>query len=207
MSENKLRKNFLNLISKYSDDENYNVNCWAEVKNQYSSENRHYHNLDHLLNMLIEFYEVRDRINKPDVVLFAIFYHDIIYHPSKSDNEHKSALFFKRTISLTKFPLIEECIKMIEHSKDHETSSNPDCNYFLDIDLSVLGKERKQYIEYCKNIRKEFFAIPDDVYEKERRNVLTKFLKRNRIFNSVYFFDKYEDKARENIQFELEFIL
>ena len=103
-----LKERFLNLMSKYSVDTDYNLECWNEIKRNYSSKSRHYHTLEHLENMLLELEKVTSLIKDIDTLLFAIYYHDLIYKATKFDNEHQSALAFEKRISKTSFPTLNE---------------------------------------------------------------------------------------------------
>ena len=89
-----MKEKFLNLIGKYSESKKYNIECWNEIYNKYSSGSRHYHNLDHLRNMFSELDKVTSQIDKLDSIEFSIFYHDLVYNPLTSDNEYRSALLF-----------------------------------------------------------------------------------------------------------------
>ena len=72
-----LERKFLDLMSKYSESKSYNSECWTEIKNNYLSKNRHYHNLEHLENMLIELDKTKSLVKDLDTLLFSIFYHDM----------------------------------------------------------------------------------------------------------------------------------
>ena len=53
--------------------------------------------------MLFELDKVKSKIVDLDSLLFSIYYHDIIYEPTQSDNELQSALTFEKRISNTSF--------------------------------------------------------------------------------------------------------
>lgn len=191
-------------MSKYSVDTDYNLECWNEIKKNYSSKSRHYHTLEHLENMLLELVKVTSQIEDIDSLLFAIFYHDLIYKATKDDNEHQSALAFEKRISKTSFIKLNECKRQIEATKHHKRSEDKDTNILLDLDLSVLGKSAKEYKKYCENIRKEYRMYPDFLYRKGRIKVLKSILDLDSIFKTPYFIKQYEKRARENIRLELE---
>ena len=199
MSERK----FLDLISKYSQNHRYNSECWAEISSHYSSKNRFYHNLEHLENMLKELEKSESLVQDLDSLLFSIFYHDIIYKSTKTDNEYKSALILEHRLSETSFENIEKCKAQIEATKDHALSAHSDTNVLLDLDLSILGKSRKEYDKYSAAIRKEYKIYPDFMYRKGRKKVLKHMLEKSSIYKTDFFKDLYELQARENLQFEL----
>lgn len=198
-----LKETFLNLIKKYSDDQSYNLECWTEIENNYSSKSRYYHNLEHIENMLVELDKVKSKITDLDSLLFAIYYHDIIYKSTKSDNEHKSALIFEKRISKTSFINLNKCKAQIEATKEHKLSDDYDTNILLDLDLIILGKSQKEYQEYSNNIRKEYKIFPDFVYRKGRKKVLKSILEKDSIYKTEYFIKHYEKQAKENLRLEL----
>jgi len=198
-----LKEKFIQLISRYSKDEMYNLECWKEIEKEYSSKLRYYHNLEHLENILKELDEVKTQILNLDSLIFAVYYHDIIYTATKSDNELKSSLLFQKRISKTSFPYIEECRGAIEATKKHKFSEDHDTNILLDGDLSILGKCNIEYTRYAKNIRKEYQSYPDFMYRTGRKKVLESFLALASIYKTDFFIEKYEKQARENLALEL----
>lgn len=198
-----VKEKFLGLIEKYSDDLNYNLDCWTEMERNYSSKSRFYHTLAHIENMVTELEEVADLVKNWDGLLFSIFYHDIIYNATKTDNEHQSALLFEKRISKTSFRHINPCKAQIEATKEHQHADDADTNILLDIDLAILGKNKNRYQEYAQNIRKEYQIYPDFLYRKGRKKVLKTMLEKEAIYQTQYFREQYENQARANILSEL----
>lgn len=199
-----LKNQFLDLIGKYSNNKDYNQECWNEIEKNYSAKSRHYHNLEHIENMLIELDNVKSKIEDLDSLLFAIYYHDIIYKATKNDNEYQSALIFKKRISKTSFTNLSKCMAQIEATKEHKLSNDYDTNILLDIDLSILGKSTKEYQKYCEDIRKEYIIYPDFMYKRGRKKVLKSILDLNSIYKTDFFKQKLENQAKENLRFELK---
>jgi len=56
---------------------------------------------------------------------------------------------------------------------------------------------------YAQNIRKEYQHIPDEDFKKGRASVLQKFLQRETIYFSEIFQKEKEEKARENLKYEI----
>lgn len=201
-----MKNRFISLLSKYSKSVDFNNQCWIELEQAYSSASRAYHNLAHLENMLAELSQVEDEIDDLDSVLFALFYHDIIYDSNKTDNEHQSALLFQERISKTEFTKIEVIMQLIEATKGHAQSDNQDVNLFLDIDLSILGQSSERYKTYCKQIRFEYQQFADSDYNQGRKQVLQHFLNSESVYNTAHFKNKYEEQARLNMLAELELL-
>ena len=66
---------------------------------------------------------------------------------------------------------------------------------------------RSKYLNYAKNIRKEYAFVPDYVYKKERTKILKMYLNSQYIYKTKKFRDSFEKKARDNIKFEISNIL
>lgn len=198
-----LKEKFLHLLEKYSDNTVYNSECWEEINDRYSAPSRYYHNLAHLKNMFFELNKVASKVLELDTLLFAIYYHDIIYQPTKNNNEHKSALLFEKRISKTTFDNLSACMAQIEATKEHKLSFDNDTNILLDLDLSIFGKSPQEYKAYSENIRKEFQIYPDFIYNKGRKEMLKKLLNQDSIYKTEFFKQQYENQARENLKNEL----
>jgi len=203
-----LKSIFSNLISKFSNDEKLKLDYWQEIERSYSQKSRKYHNLAHLENMILELENVKDEISDFDVLLFSVFYHDIVYKTTSKDNEEKSAEITKKRLEKINIPN-ERIIKIYNQilaTKSHEKSDNSDTNFLLDADLAILGKDWKVYENYIHQIRKEYSIYPDFLYKPGRKKVLTHFLEFEEIFKTDYFKEKYEKMARENIQKEISML-
>ena len=193
-----IEQKFNTLCNKFTNNRKIINILYQEILNYYSSENRYYHNLNHLTNIYSELPILNDSIE------FAIFYHDIIYDIKKKDNEYQSALLCKKRLLDLNVDeeVIKEATKLVIETKNHNPSSLNNA-LFLDADLSILGKDYKTYQHYTKMIRLEYSLFSDYEYYEGRKKVLEKFLKKDRIYKSNYFYRKYELQARKNILKEL----
>lgn len=200
-----LRDIFETTASKYTGNKTSIHTLWDEIENHYSVKRRYYHNLSHLQNIFNSLQPIKDIINDWDTIVFSVFYHDIIYDVKRNDNEEKSAELAQKRLAGISYPdeLIVKCCDQILATKIHQFSDDRDTNIFTDSDLSILGQEENAYIEYTKQIRKEYSIIPKLLYNKGRIKVLNHFLAMERIFKSDYFFHEFEAKARQNIDNEL----
>jgi len=86
-----LKETYINLLTKYSSNDNLIIDLWSEIEISYSNKKRHYHTLQHLDNLLLQLVPLKSEIKNWDTILFSLYYHDIIYNSLKSDNEEKSA--------------------------------------------------------------------------------------------------------------------
>ena len=203
-----LKDTYIHLISQFNDDNHFIEKLWVEIESNYSNKKRYYHNLNHIENLLNELNSVKDKIKDWATILFSLFYHDIIYSATKSNNEEKSAeLAEKRMIELSiSNKKIELCKAQILATKSHIKSIDSDTNYFTDADLSILGYKAESYSNFCKNVRKEYSIYPNIIYKRGRKKVLNHFLSMERIFKTDFFFSKYESQAKRNLKMELELL-
>lgn len=201
-----LKDRFETLCLNFSENKILVEKFWAEIENNYSTKSRYYHNLPHLENMFEEIDAVRDQIEKFENISFSIFYHDMIYDASSKLNEEKSADVAKERLESlgVNNDKIQNIYEQILATRSHKRSENEDTNFLLDADLSILGKSDEAYLEYTKQIRKEYSIYPDLLYKPGRKKVLKHFLELENIFKTEYFRGKYEIQARENIKSELK---
>jgi predicted metal-dependent HD superfamily phosphohydrolase len=201
-----LQKIFFDLLAIYTNDIHLAKKLWTEIEQHYSEPKRHYHTLQHLNSLLRQLQLVKDKIENWEVILFSLFYHDIIYNPLLSDNEEKSAvLAVKRMKEIgVDGGQIEVCQSQILATKAHTITTNNDTNYFIDADLSVLGQDWEIYCCYCQGVREEYSIYPDFIYNQGRKKVLNHFLLMDKIFKTSHFYTLYECKAKQNLQKEIE---
>ena len=172
----------------------------------YSEPQRHYHTLNHIKKCLDEFDSAKDLMDNPDLVEFAIWYHDIIYNPKSKDNEEKSA---ELAYNICKYAKLSKEFgnsikRLILTTKHDKIPKKMDAKFLIDIDLSSLGGSTKEVCENEENIRREYFFSSQEIYREGRRKILQKFLDRERIYSTNFFRDKYELKARKNIADSLD---
>ena len=113
----------------------------------------------------------------------------MIYNALKNDTEARSADFARLSLEKLNVPenLIQKCVLQILATKTHLLNTDSDTNFFLDANLSILGSDWKQYLNYTQHIRKEYAIYPDLIYNPGRRKVLQHFLTMKRIFKTDFF--------------------
>ncbi|WP_299550746.1 hypothetical protein [Seonamhaeicola sp.] len=205
-----LKNEWSQLVSKYSAQQTIADELWHEIKAQYTKKNRYYHNLSHINTLLVQAKKLKETIVNYDNLLFAIWYHDIIYNSKKQDNEEKSAVFAKKRLKSLEIDekMAHLIQKLILSTKNHQIilGENDDNAYFLDMDMSILGAEWPTYLKYLKSIRKEYAIFPNFMYKKGRKKALNHFLDRKTIFFTKPFQAKFESQARENINREIDLL-
>lgn len=206
-----LKNEWTTLASIYTEDHNLISKFWIEIESKYSGTNRYYHNLSHMYDMLTQAENIKDAIVDFDDFRFAIWYHDIIYKSTTSNNEAKSADLAKNRLKSLNINenRVENIQKLILSTQKHEMilNSNKDNAFLLDIDLSILGSDWQDYENYVNRIRKEYAIYPDFIHKKGRKKAMLHFLERERIFYSEIYFNTYEQQARRNIKTEIDHFL
>lgn len=201
-----LKDVFIELCSRFSGDTNSIGRSWNHIAQSYSGRNRHYHNLDHLSRMLTHLESCRHLVDNWENILFALFYHDIVYQPAAKDNEEKSAVEAEKSLAALGVPAdrIERITHLILATKSHKVSTDHDVNLFTDADLAILGSSEAEYEQYRAAVRKEYSIYPGVLYNTGRGKVLQHFLDMQSIFKTDFFRSRLEAQARENIRRELK---
>jgi predicted metal-dependent HD superfamily phosphohydrolase len=201
-----LQHKYTQLLENIGFDENTIQKHWLDLEKAYSTKSRHYHNLNHLREMITcyDLYELN--LKKPNEVLYAIFYHDIIYKVTRKDNELKSANYAVAILP-THAKLDKQIVfDMICATQHHQNHINEDINWLIDFDLKILAKDWEDYKIYFEQIRKEYKIYPSFLYNPGRKKALEHFLENEFIFQTSEFRGNYEEKARKNIKHEMELL-
>lgn len=191
-----LEDKFQILCKPFSQNEQVIAQLWRELKVAYSKPTRYYHTLQHLEHI----YKELEPFELSPLLEFAIFYHDIVYDVKQNDNEEQSALLAQKRLTQLTLPqeLNKQLFELIVETKTHKSSSKEN-RLFLDADLAILGDNYVEYRNYICNIRKEYTIYNDEIYNSGRMKVLEKFLEKEKIYQSEYFYEKYEKKAKYNL--------
>jgi predicted metal-dependent HD superfamily phosphohydrolase len=182
----------------------------SELSALYSSPTRFYHSMGHVSALLELHSRYRTLLTHPYDVEAAIWFHDAIYDSKEAPptNELRSAeLAEARLTNAGVDPVrVKRIYALIEATAKHQPGpelSNPeevvDADLFLDMDLSILGADEKDFDQYERDVREEYAWVSDEAWRTGRAKVLTGFAEREYIFRSMAFRQEYEEKARKNI--------
>ena len=189
---------------------------WKVVCDSYSESQRHYHTLKHIGHMLwLIKHEpiISASIQNLVSVVFAVFFHDIIYDPQSNDNEDKSLELFLSFYTEAECQNLDHSLvhKYIvatkthctdEHSQTSKRWGNTDMHIFLDIDMAILSVEPSDYDDYADKIKQEYCHYTEDAYRRGRVNVLEQFLT-HRIYCCENIHKAWEESARRNLLSEI----
>jgi predicted metal-dependent HD superfamily phosphohydrolase len=168
----------------------------------YTAPDRHYHNLAHIEDCFdalarVENLSAADR----EILSEAIWWHDVVYDATRSDNEELSAQLAEQHVREN---LRQEVGRLIRLTKTHDVRPDDRLGAILiSIDLSILGAEPARYDAYAAAIRQEFIHVPEGDYRAGRAKVLGQFAARSVIFPDTAFAARYDRPARENLAREM----
>ncbi len=181
------------------------TSIFEQIIAHYQEPQRHYHNLTHISNLLVQWEQYQGQLQEADTVAYSIFFHDIIYNATQNDNEEQSAVLAKKYLyelgcSEAQISTVTDYILA---TKKHPSSNTPtDLQWFLEFDLSILGADLGTYQTYSQQIRQEYQHVPEWQYKIGRRKVLQYFLAQAQLFYCLP--NSYNQNAKENLSWELE---
>ncbi|MEL6580507.1 MAG: hypothetical protein AAFQ14_12200 [Cyanobacteria bacterium J06621_12] len=201
-----LRSSWFDLLQQLQADTNLGEAIFTDLVKAYSNPGRLYHNLDHIQHTLTTLTEAQELITNFPALQLCAWFHDYVYVPQALDNEVQSAVYAERTLAKLKidFDTIRLVQQIILSTRKHEPLLEATDNLvFLDVDLAILGSPVEKYQAYSQAIRKEYQSVSDRDYQEGRRQILSQFLARNKIYYTDYFYQRLESSARENLQAEI----
>ena len=177
------------------------------VLNAYAQPQRHYHTVQHLQECLQWWQRCQEQMRHPAEVALALFYHDIVYEPKRSDNELQSA----NTMLAQLQPYLpsdstERIYRWILATAHHGTQpymnqeDDQDLKWVLDIDLGILSADAERFQEYERQIRMEYRHVPLLIYRCKRRQILRDFAQTEYLYHTDYFRQQLEKVAKANLQ-------
>jgi len=168
----------------------------------YTAPGRLYHGLKHIEDCLgalagVDGLSAAER----EILTEAIWWHDVVYDATRSDNEELSARLAEQHI---RSDLRQEVGRLVRLTKTHQVEPEDRLGAILiSIDLSILGADPARYDAYAAAIRQEFAHVLDGDYRAGRAKVLSQFAARPVIFPDAVFAARYDRQARENLAREL----
>lgn len=177
-----------------------------ELTSLYAGEERFYHNLRHVAELLRLIENLRDEVRDMTAVSLAVWFHDAVYDTRRQDNEEASAELAAHRLSGAGVP--EETTSIVRAlilaTRSHTTEgAGPDAPLFLDADLSILGAPPEIYAPYRGAIRREYAWVPEFLYRRGRKKILRAFAARPRLYSTDAMRLRFEAQARANLNEEL----
>ncbi|MFC5499474.1 N-methyl-D-aspartate receptor NMDAR2C subunit [Caenimonas terrae] len=178
---------------------------FARVIAAWSEPQRHYHTLMHLRECLAQLESAQALLQRPAQARLALWFHDAVYDPTRSDNEERSADWARTAVAAAGLPtgIGERVHAMVMATRHDGIATDTDTRLLVDSDLATLAAPPRRYEEYAQQIRREYQHVPEAEFRQRRKRILQGFLQRPAIFASAHFRAALEQPARENIAAEI----
>jgi predicted metal-dependent HD superfamily phosphohydrolase len=178
---------------------------FQEVVSAWGEPQRAYHTLEHLSECLELFEAIGHHAQQPAQVAFALWMHDAVYDPTRSDNEALSAAWADRLLvragaANETRARIEALIAVTRHEA---TPATPDEALLVDIDLAILGADSERFERYEAQVRREYAFVPEASFRVARRAIMQAFAQRNPLYLTEVMRAAREDQARRNLAWSI----
>ncbi len=198
----------------------YNM-FWQPVEYHYNESHRHYHNWDHIEEMIGFIHECRHQVSINPALAetfseftslgldheLAILFHDAVYIPGSKLNEDASMDLMRSY--LVKYPQefpverIERIAYYIQTTRSH-ISNNIDAQAVIDLDLMRLAAPFEQFLVNAELIRKEYAGASEEEFTKGRIAFMENMLSRENIFYTKYGREHWQPNAIRNLELSLK---
>ena len=179
----------------------------------WSTPDRAFHNLRHLIDLLTRVDELSEETRNPDLVRLAAWYHGAIFSVSADQAMHRNggedeaasaALAYEELVAAgVSEKNANRVAELIMNLRRHDLpTSDIDAAALSDADLGCLAIEPQRYREYSRFIYSEYAHLPLLSYLRTRTTIVRKLLARDRLFASPLG-QRWELPARENLEAEL----
>lgn len=175
---------------------------WAEPQ-------RRYHTVDHLADVLARATELTAYAHDPDTVALAVWFHDAVYRPDRSENEERSAQLAERALAEARVGAerVADVARLVRLTVTHDPApGDADGEVLCDADLAVLAGDPASYAAYAAAVRAEYGFVPDQDFRTGRAAILRQLLDLPHLFHTPYGREQWERTARRNLTTELELL-
>lgn len=172
----------------------------AALREAWAEPHRAYHTTAHLAACLSGLAEVEAGLDEPHAVAIALWYHDAVYDPTRSDNEAASAALAHAHLSAAGAPAEAKArvVALIDATRHDAVPADGDARALVDVDLGILGASAERYSRYEDEVRREYSWVPEAAFRAGRASILRGFLARPRIY-ATEAFARLEAPARANL--------
>jgi len=192
------------------------------IKDCYAQPYRHYHNIDHISEMLRW---LPQDYPEAEIAIEAIIFHDLVYSDAPTAPGLNEALSIaeyllyntkalavntpfanNRNINFEFERRVIEAINATARHMEDQQFLSPTAKLVLDLDLSTFALPWEDYIQWKKKVESENDVVWLGKYTPEaikqgRKLFLQGIVKRNRLY---YIKTEWEDQARENLRKDIQ---
>ena len=144
---------------------------------RYAEQHRHYHDQQHLTDVLQTIDELAEFAEDPDTVRLAAWFHDAIYDPQADPGENEEVSAQLAELELAAYGVaaerVEEVGRLVRLTAKHDCEPDDRNGAVLcDADLRILSLPPARYDEYAAGIRQEYGHIADRDFARGRMSFL-----------------------------------
>lgn len=178
----------------------------ARLVAAYAHPERHYHDTQHLTEVLDRVHELSAHGEAFDrmAVVLAAWFHDSVYD-GRPEVERRSAAWAAEALPTLVAPdLVDEVVRLVLLTERHRPARGDRNGAALcDADLAILAAPAERYAAYLAAVRREYADVPDDLFAQGRAAVLGDLLAKPHLFHTGYARAAWEGAARGNVEREL----
>lgn len=183
------------------------LNFYKKLEPFYNLPYRYFYNSDYFLGVLAEYDEVPHEEMDRESIL-ALLVNKVYFNPLLD-----SQIIAKYNLSLLKKIVAEDPIPHIDWNRVQEIliHLNIECDkeelgILFDFEHSWFGEDSSIYFNQVNNFKREFPLMTDNDYYEYKLKLNDTLLKKESIYNTEYFRQKYEKKARFNLITEMKML-
>jgi predicted metal-dependent HD superfamily phosphohydrolase len=171
------------------------------VAEAWSETHRAYHGVSHLVDCLAQLDAAPAEGADRRIVEAGLWYHDLVYDPRATGNETRSAARASQDLRAAGVPAATaaEVARLVLLTRHTAPAADPAGRLVCDVDLSILGRDPDEFMEFERRIQAEYAWVPESTFRAVRADILDGFLRRKPLFLTDYFRAKYEEPARRNL--------
>ena len=173
-----------------------------ELDALYREPHRRYHTAAHIEHCLGQLDLAAGRMDEPDAVEMALWFHDAIYDVPGPENELRSAeLFAERAAGRGSEQFRSKVHRLIMATCHLDPPpATLDESFMVDIDLSSFGLPWEEFLRDSRAVRAELPHLTDDEFHPRQRKFLESLASRPVFCFTEFFRDRHEARARANIE-------
>ena len=175
---------------------------WHDLQTAYQQPHRHYHTLQHIAECLQLFDNYRHLAEQPLAVEFALWFHDAVYLPQRTENEQQSAIWATNVLQQGQVTaaITQQVYDLIIATTHHQPPQTNDEKLLVDIDLAILAAAPARFAEYQQQIRAEYAWVAENIYQQKRKEILIRLYNGGDIYHHPEIKVALELSACTNLQ-------
>ena len=173
-----------------------------ELETLYGEPHRVYHTATHIEHCLHQLDLAAGRMDEPDAVEMALWFHDAIYDVPARENELRSAELFAARAAGRGPEQFRSSVHELVMATTHldPPPATLDEAFIVDIDLSSFGRPWEEFLGDSRAVRAELAHLSDAEFYPRQRKFLESLAARPVFCFTEFFRERHEARARTNIR-------